>query len=292
MREGYINQRGRRATSHGGEGFRPDLDFSRKVKVKKNQEVAAQRASDVSLAKQLKYAKWPIKPIVFRTIEIASAIGSCILAAQVVGPIIQVLALFGGRILVKKLLARAIERRSDHFDRDYAQFLLSVVGLLKTGMNPIQAIAAAAEGMEGDSLLRFEAELMLERMRCGVSEDASVGSFAGDILHPEVELFVQALLLSRRVGGNLSETLERLARQVRKRQQFRGQARSAVSMQRGSVFVIVFIMGGLGLFISLTNPSMVKGLLASPEARFGAEMGVACICFAIYWVGKITKIRT
>ena len=99
-------------------------------------------------------------------------------------------------------------------------------------MNSLTALQAASEGLDPESLVRQEVELMLERLRMGVPEDQSIGSFGEDIFHEEIELFVQALLLSRRVGGNLSDTLERLAKQVRKRQYFRESASAAFGQQR------------------------------------------------------------
>ena len=47
------------------------------------------------------------------------------------------------------------------------------------------------------------------------------------------------------VAGATRFFLERLAKQVRKRQQFRDQAVSAVGMERNSIYAIAFIMTGL-----------------------------------------------
>ena len=184
-----------------------------------------------TLQKRLKYAQWTISPIVFRLLQFGISIVSYLLISIWFDLVVQAFSLLIGVFFMNWLLDYTIDRRYKAFDQDYPQFLLSLVGLLKTGMNTMQAIEAAAQALEDGSLLKQEVTVMNDRLRFGVSEDRSIGSFGEDIAHPEIELFVQALLLSRRVGGNLSDTLDRLAKQVRKRQFFRQSAAAAVHHQ-------------------------------------------------------------
>ena len=184
-----------------------------------------------------------------------------------------------------------MNRRFNAFDQDYAPFILQLVSLLKTGMNVMGALEAGAQGLEETSLVREEVELMMERLRFGVSEDKSIGCFGEDINHPEIELFVQALLLSRRVGGTLSDTLERLARQVRRRQYFRKQAIAAVSMQRGSIWLILGIMFFLEIYLYAVYPESVVGALQDPIGFQVWQTGIFLIIMGIFWVRQVTKIK-
>jgi Flp pilus assembly protein TadB len=181
---------------------------------------SSKKASDsaITIEKKLKWAQWSMNVTLFHSIEAGLSFISFLLGTLLFGPLVLLACLSVGPITMRALLNRAVENRFLSFDKDYPSFLLSLVGLLKTGMNPMSAIEAASKGMEEHSLVKQEVDVMLERLRYGVPEDQSIGSFAEDIYHPEVELFVQALLLSRAVGGTLSDTLDRLARQVRKRQ--------------------------------------------------------------------------
>jgi tight adherence protein B len=188
-------------------------------------------------------------------------------------------------------LNRSIEKRFKAFDADYPQMLLSLVGLLKTGMNPMGALEAASKGLDDGSLVRQEIELMIERLRFGVSEDKSIGSFGEDIFHPEIELFVQALLLSRRVGGTLSDTLDRLAKQVRKRQYFRSAANAAVGLQRGSIWFILGILVSLEVYLYIVYPESITGAI---NDEFGWQVwqgSIVVILLGLYWVRQVTKIR-
>jgi tight adherence protein B len=184
-----------------------------------------------------------------------------------------------------------MKKRFNRFDADYPQFLLSFVGMLKIGLNPIQALEAASGSLDERSLVRVEVELMLERLKLGVSEERSIGSFGEDVNHPEIELFVQSLILSRRVGGNLSETVDRLSRQVRKRQHFRQSAEAAVGLQRGSIIFILAILVGLEGYLYLVWPECVITTWTDPGATKVAQVGLTMILIGLYWVRQVTKIR-
>lgn len=189
------------------------------------------------------------------------------------------------------LLNRRIARRFERFDADYPQFLLAFVGMLKTGLNPIQGLQAAAEGLEEGSLVREEVQIMLERLRMGVSEERSIGSFGEDIYHPEIELFVQALILSRRVGGNLSATIDRLSKQVRRRQFFRRSANAAVGLQRGSIWFILGILMALEGYLYFVWPECVTITWTHPTGRSVAQAGLTGIVIGLFWIRQVTKLR-
>jgi tight adherence protein B len=189
------------------------------------------------------------------------------------------------------LINRRIEKRVQLFDRDFAQFILSVVGMLKTGLNPIQAIEAASENLDEQSIVRRQVELMLERLRVGVSEERSIGAFGEDIDQPEIELFVQALMLSRRVGGSLSDTLDRLSKQIRKRQQFKISAVGAVSMQRGSIWAIIAVILGVQMYMLIFTPAMVLGAWTDPRLAGWAQGSLIITAAAVFVLKRITNIR-
>jgi tight adherence protein B len=253
--------------------------------------VLRKTSSSLTLRKRLKFARWEIPIPLFHAGEIVISACAVSLLSIKFHVAFQVVGLLAGPIFMRWLLNMFVERRFKAFDADYPSFLASTVSLLKTGMNPMAALGAAAQGLEETSLVRQEVELMVERLRFGVSEDKSIGSFAEDVYHPEIELFVQALLLSRRVGGTLSDTLDRLAGQVRKRQYFRAQAVAAVSMQRGSIWFIIGILVCMQLYLMKVFPQAVFGAWADPVGWQVWQGALMMILLGLFWVRQVTKIR-
>lgn len=245
----------------------------------------------LSLESKLKFANWSIPQAFYRSCEVLISIVSCIIFSMKFNIVITIASLSLGPLVMKTMIDFSIGKRFKNFDTDYPSFLLSMVGLLKTGMNATSALETAAKGLDSRSLVKEEVMLMLERLRFGVSEEKSIGAFAEDIDHPEIELFVQALILSRRVGGNLSETLERLAGQVRKRQQFRNDARSAVGMQKGSIWFIICILAAIEIYLYFMYPAAVVGSIQHPVGWQVWQVGIMMMLFGIWWLSQIVKIR-
>jgi tight adherence protein B len=247
--------------------------------------------SKLTLTKKLRYAQLNLSPAVYHFCWISISLVATLIAFFNLNIVFQLVALSTGWLFMGWLVTLRMSNRFKEFDADYPQFLLSVVSLLKTGMNVMSALETSAKGLEEGSLTRSEVELMVERLRYGVSEDKSIGAFGEDIYHPEIELFVQALLLSRRVGGTLSDTLERLAKQVRRRQFFRSSAAAAVSMQRGSIWFIIAILIAMESYLYVVYPDVVLGSLRDELGWQIWQVAMLLIIGGIFWVRQITKIR-
>ncbi len=248
-------------------------------------------SSRMTLEKRLRYAKWPFSPVQFRALQLAVALFCFIPAYQWLKVPSWFVALLIPPAMVSAMVDRRIQKQFDRFDRDYPVLLLQYVSLLKTGMNAIQGLEAAGKGLEPESAVRAEIELLIERLRLGLTEEQAIGAFGEDVAHPELELFVQSLILSRRVGGTLSTTLERLAKQVRKRSEFRKKAVAAVGMERGSLYAIAVIMGLLMVYLCFTSPDLVFPAFSHPLGQNMMQGGMALIIFGFYWSAKVTNIK-
>lgn len=250
------------------------------------------RGSQLTLIKRLRYAQWPINATQFRVIQTIVTLAVFVPILRHSNTIaLQVLALFMPWLAVSSLLDVFVNKRFKAFDLDYPVLLMSYVGLLKTGMGTIQGLEAAARGLDEGSLVRAEVELLMERLRLGLSEEQALNAFGEDIPHPELELFVQSLLISRKVGGTLSGTLERLARQVRKRQQFRNQAVAAIGMERSSMYVIAAIMTALMMYLTWASPELVLPAFKSELGLKIFQTGLALIIGGFYWSRRVTNIK-
>lgn len=245
----------------------------------------------LTLEKRLRYARWPITPIQFRGIQACVTLFLFLPAYLHFTIFIQILAFTLSPLVCGMVLDAAMNRRFEDFDKDYPVLLLSYVSLLKTGMNAIQGLEAAAKGLDPDSAVRGEVELLIERLRLGLTEEQAIGAFGENVCHPELELFVQSLILSRRVGGTLSTTLERLAKQVRKRQQFRKQAVAVVGMERSSLYMIAVIMALLLAYLIVTSPALVLPAFKHPLGNKIFQCGIMLIVFGFYWSRRVTDIK-
>jgi tight adherence protein B len=298
-----LDARSKRARISGAKGFRVSdsggasstiLGVSSDVRSQPavTQRKKFNRLSDME--RRLKYGQVNITPSQFRLIILAAIAAFYILLLMVprINNLIQlIIAVWGGSLLVNYYINRRTRIQFDAFDRDFAPFIMAFVGLLKSGMNLMAGMEAASERLGPDSLLRMEVVRMLERLRFGVNEDFAIGSFAESVDHPDIELFVQAMLLSKQVGGSLSNTLERLARQARRRAQFRLQAQAAVGQQRGSVWAILVIIALVQTMLYFQMPDVILAGLRSDIGFVIWQVAFLAGWFAVWLIGRITKIK-
>lgn len=249
------------------------------------------RSSRMTLEKRLRYARLPISPVQFRAFQLVMTIAFLIPVYTRTTFLLWIVVLVLTPLGISGVLDMVVNKRFKAFDKDYPVMLMSFVSLLKTGMSTISGLEAAAQGLDEGSLVRAEIELLIERLRLGLTEEQAIGAFGEDVPHPEIELFVQGLLLSRKVGGQLSHTLERLAKQVRKRQQFRLQAVAAVGMERSSTYMIAVIMSLLMIYLTYTAQELIVPALTHRWGKYVFQGGLMLIFLGFYWSRRVTNIR-
>lgn len=242
------------------------------------------------LQRKILYAGWRISPLAYNTIKYGLALLLFIPAYLYTSVFVQILVLFLTPRLVDVLLDRAIKVRLEEFDKDYPVLLLQLVSFLRSGMIAMTAFREAAKSLDNSSLVKREVGILNERLKLGLSEEQAINAFGEDIAHPEIELFVQSFLLHSRVGGNLSSTLERLAIQVRKRQQFRSEAHSAIASERISIYAIAAIMIALLIYIHVSSPVLISACFNNPTGQLIFQGGVCLIVLGFYWSSRITNI--
>lgn len=262
--------------------------------LKTAEQARVERIADsrLTLEKRLRFAQLNmLHPGLYYLSAVLISLFAFTLASLKFGIVLRVVALFTGPLFMRWLVTFFMDKRYNRFDSDYPAFLLSLVSLMKTGMNTMTALDTSSKGLDEESMVRQEVQLMNERLRYGVPEEKSVGSFGEDVYHPEIELFVQALLLSRRVGGNLSDTLERLAKQVRRRQYFRKSANAAIGMQRGSIWIILLIMMVMLVYLYVVYPEAITTAIGDESGWMLWQIGICAILLGIFWIRQVTKIK-
>jgi tight adherence protein B len=260
---------------------------SRASKLKKG----TKEVDRATIAQKLLFASWTITDVQFNTFcySLTTLVAAGIYFFLEIPLTLTIVILTP--ILVHSILARSVKKRFENFDRDFPDFLMTLVSRLKSGMNIMTAMQSCSENLNDDSLLKAEISLLVERVKVGYQEDQAIGAFAETVPHPEIELFVQAVILNRKVGGNFASTLERLAKQVRKRQDFRRKAVSSVAEQRGGTLMLCGIMGSLIIFISVSSPDLIAKSFESEGGRMAFQTGGSLCLWGLYLVRKITNIK-
>jgi tight adherence protein B len=114
---------------------------------------------------------------------------------------------------------------------------------------------------------------VLEEIRLGLSPKEALENMHRAFPVPELRFFVLAVILTREVGGNLSEVLGTLSATLRDRAKLRQQCRALSAQGRASAILLFSIPPGVAFFANLIRPGFVDPLFEHPTGRL--MLGVA-----------------
>lgn len=183
-------------------------------------------------------------------------------------------------LLKRRRRRRAVEQLPDA--------LLSVATNLRSGLSLSQALETTIE--HESAPLGQELTLVLRELRVGVDFDEAMANFYARLPETEVQLVAAAMKVSREIGGNLSETLERISDTLRKRLQMEGKIKSLTAQGRLQGIVMVALPVFLMLVLSQMEPEAMHHLY---NAWYGwATLAVIAVMEAIgfHFIRKIVNI--
>ena len=148
--------------------------------------------------------------------------------------------------------------------------LLSLATNLRSGMSLIQALETVTAHQAAP--LGQELGLVLRELRIGVPYAEALDNLHVRMPEIEIQLVTAAMKVSREIGGNLAEALERISDTLRRRLQMEGKIRSLTAQGK----LQGLVMTGLPIFLALAlyqlEPRAMRYLL---DAWYGwATIGV------------------
>jgi tight adherence protein B len=112
-----------------------------------------------------------------------------------------------------------------------------------------------------------ELRIVLEEMRLGLSPKAALENLCRRIPIGELRFFMLAVVLTREVGGNLSEVLGTLATTLRERMKLRQTVRALTAQGRASAILLCALPPGVGLMANVVSPGFLAPLWSTPAGR-------------------------
>ena len=159
---------------------------------------------------------------------------------------------------IVKLLEK---KRLDTFEVQLLEGLSSIANSLKAGFSFQQALEQMVR--EGEPPISQEFGLALKENRLGVSLEEALTNVTKRVRSDDLELVVSSVVLSRELGGNLSNIFERLASTIRERMKLKGKINSLTSQGRMQGWVVGLMPVVLGMLIFLISPQMMQAFLNS-----------------------------
>lgn len=176
-------------------------------------------------------------------------------------------------------------RRNKYIDKLNNQ-LSEVCRLLgngtKAGMTIIQGLEVVAA--EIDSPARDEFKTLTQNIRLGVDFERALKEMEKRVPTREYKLFISALLIQKRAGGNLTKVLHEMAHTLEERKILRQTIKTATAEQR----FISYILPAMPIFLLFMLNSIMDGFL---ELIFTVPGAILMIIFIIGMAIALLLVR-
>lgn len=186
------------------------------------------------------------------------------------------------------ILKKVRSKRVNSFDQLLTEALVMVSNALKAGYSFLQSLAVAAE--EAGEPLSSEFRTLLKELSLGMSMEEGFSNFLERMPSDDLKLIVNAILIQKDIGGNLSEILENISETIRDRQQIKNEVKSLTAQGRLSGIIIMVMPFFLGLIIYIFDSNYITTLFTSLIGRIMIIVALTNEVIGWLFIRKIIRI--
>jgi tight adherence protein B len=125
----------------------------------------------------------------------------------------------------------------------------------------------------------------------GLSMKDALSRLSDRIPSIDLHLFLAAVDIHREVGGNLTETLERLANTIRERIKLRRQVRVYTAQGRLTGYILAALPIFMALFLYVTSPDYIGELVVEKEGKYAIGFVIAGQIIGFLVIKKLINIK-
>lgn len=197
--------------------------------------------------------------------------------------LLMVLALVLLGMTPNLVLGRLARRRRSSFAEQLPDAMMLVAGAIRSGASLPLALRQMSQEVPAPCGQEFE--LMLREMRIGVALEEALGSLERRMGGDDLRLFTAAVRIAGDSGGNLAETLERLAETVRRKLTVEGKIRALTAQGRLQGWIMTLLPVAVAAALFAIEPAAMEPLIATWQGR------VVCGVIAVLELTGMVFIR-
>ncbi|MDQ0337877.1 tight adherence protein B [Caldalkalibacillus uzonensis] len=179
-------------------------------------------------------------------------------------------------------------KRSQAFNQQLPDICRMMANTVKAGLTLQQGIDMVAKELKEPAGSEFAK--MTHELRLGDSFDEVMNRFKGRIVSKELQIFVNTILIQRRVGGNLAEVLNLMAETLEERARIHKEIDAITAESRYVAFILPVLPVVMALMLNLLIPGFLNPLFTPLGLILLAVVGgIQLISFLL--IRKISTIR-
>lgn len=243
------------------------------------------RSGKETLAEELSKAGLRITSSEYLLVQVSLGLGLGLLGLWIFGLGPQFLLMgWVGYIAPHFYLRQRQGSRQRAFNDQLGNMITLLSNALKTGYSLGQAIEIIAR--KAPPPVSDEFEVVTTSIHFGTSVEDALAALVRRVQSPDLDFIVVAILLHRKVGGNLPEILDTIADTIRDRLRMKREMSVLTAHARASATLISALPVVLAILMYAITPHYFKPMLTSPVGWF-----LITIAFVLVVIGNLLMNR-
>ena len=217
-----------------------------------------------------------------------ATIACAILGFYTLGIAGAILGVACGLLAPRVVIARIAKARIKRFVYQLPDALLALASALRAGSNLTKGLELLSTRQPAPLCQEFT--IVLAEHRVGRQLAESLADMRVRIDTPELDLLNTAINVSRRVGGNLAETLESLAKTLQEKAHIEGKIDALTAMGRAQGWVVGLLPIFIGFVLYQQQPERMRLLFTEWYGWVVLVVVAAMMGIAAWMIKKIVSI--
>jgi tight adherence protein B len=197
-------------------------------------------------------------------------------------------AVVGGAIPYLYLRSKR-SKRVNEFNEFLPDALDIITNALRVGFSFESTLTMVAE--EVPDPLGIEFAKTFQEQNLGKEMSEALENLRKRVPSDDLNLFITALLIHKKTGGNLAEVLQKTANTIRDRFKFQREVKTKTAHSRASGIVLVFLPIAMIGIILLLNPAYFMILINEKAGNYALGVALVMQVVGILIIKRITNIR-
>lgn len=226
-----------------------------------------------------------------RSLFLVSVLMTAILGSlgyRVMGPVGAVAGTLISVISPRLAVNYFVRRRAKQFVYQLPDALLALASALRAGSNLTKGLELLATRQAPP--LSQEFTIVLAEYRIGRQLAESLSDLRRRVNTPELDLMNTAINVSRRVGGNLADTLEALAKTLQEKAHMEGKIDALTSMGKAQGWVVGLLPIFIGFVLYLQQPQRMSLMFTQWYGWMVLVVIAVMMAVAAWMIRKIVNI--
>jgi tight adherence protein B len=228
--------------------------------------------SNTDTGRWLRRAGLSWEPRDFVVLTVTAGLATAALMIALTGSVVAGCAAGGlGAAVPAVLVQRKSRTRAAALNSQVVETLEIITSSLRSGFGFVQSLELAAR--EQREPIAGELMQTIREINLGASTDEALSRLVERTGDEDLQLAIDAVVIQRRIGGDLSEVLANISTMIRERIRIRGEIQTMTAQARMSSWIVGLLPLVLAGVMTLLQPEQMRVLIDTPVGRlmvFGA----------------------